>query len=140
MALDVVISGWWGDHIVTYQLQYHFNLYDYSVPYILSSHFLKINTGVDMATDMAIPVIIESGSGMFKKEWKVVFTSLFYLKLWIYKISKLFAFEFTVLLTLHSMIIAECGSYLRTSWKFDLMIDTVVILRCMLNFHILLVI
>ena len=66
---------------MTYQLQYHFNLYDYSVPYILSSHFLKINTGVDMATDMAIPVIIESGSGMFKKEWKVVFTSLFYLKL-----------------------------------------------------------
>ena len=34
-----------------------------------------------MATDMANPVIIESGSGMFKKEWKVVFTSLFYLKL-----------------------------------------------------------
>ena len=65
---------------MTYQLQYHFNLHDNSVPYILSQ-FLKINTGVDMATDMAIPVIIESGSGIFKKEWKVVFTSLFYLKL-----------------------------------------------------------
>ena len=61
MALNVVISGWWksdrNDHNVTYQLQYHFNLHDYSVLYILSSHFLKINTGVDMSTDMTIPVI-----------------------------------------------------------------------------------